>query len=109
MVGASDFDSAASRKILCRHERDAHGGLVRFAVVERLESGHRQIGRSALGRRGTILCQGIAAGALAVGVAFEAERKRFVDFRGEVDLWPVGAGQKAPRFEDVFSAWRRYG
>ena len=34
--------------------------------------------------------------------AFEAERKGFVDLDGEVDLWPVGAGRKAPGFEEVF-------
>ena len=45
---------------------------------------------------------GIAAGALAVGAAFEAERGHRGDFLSEVDLWPVREGRKAPYFEEVF-------
>ena len=45
---------------------------------------------------------GIAAGALAVGAAFEAERGHRGDFLSEVDLWPVEADEIAPRFAEVF-------
>lgn len=46
---------------------------------------------------------GIAAGALGVGKAFEAERGCRPELRSGVDLWPVAcADQKAPRFADVF-------
>lgn len=45
---------------------------------------------------------GIAAGALAVGAAFEAERGRCGDLRHEVNLWPVEEGEIAPRFGEVF-------
>ncbi|MDE2813815.1 MAG: hypothetical protein OXM01_12355 [Gemmatimonadota bacterium] len=44
---------------------------------------------------------GIAAGALAVGAAFDAQRGRYSDVGSEVDLWPVGSGEIAPRFEEV--------
>ena len=45
---------------------------------------------------------GIAAGALAVGAAFDAQRGRCGDIGAEVDLWPVRSGDIAPRFEEVF-------
>ena len=45
---------------------------------------------------------GIAAGALAVGAAFESERGGRGDPRAEVNLWPVRAGKIAPRFSEVF-------
>ena len=45
---------------------------------------------------------GIAAGALSVGAAFEAERGRLGCRRDEVNLWPVRASEAAPRFADVF-------
>lgn len=45
---------------------------------------------------------GIAAGALAVGAAFEAARGHFGEPSAEVDLWPVGPDEQAPRFAEVF-------
>lgn len=45
---------------------------------------------------------GIAAGALAVGAAFDAQRGRCSDIGSEVDLWPVRSGEIAPRFAEVF-------
>ena len=45
---------------------------------------------------------GIAAGALAVGVAFEAERRRCGELRSEANLWPVRAAEEAPDFNEVF-------
>ena len=45
---------------------------------------------------------GIAAGALAVGAAFDAQRGRCNDMGAEVDLWPVRSGEIAPQFEEVF-------
>ena len=45
---------------------------------------------------------GIAAGALAVGAAFEVERGRCHCLRTEVNLWPVRAGEVAPRFAEVY-------
>ena len=100
-VGASDFDCAASRTIFVGTigaPRAAwsvspwwngwRGGTAKPGEV-RWDTGDNPL-------------PGIAAGALAVGAAFEAERKGFVDFDGEVDLWPMGASRKAPRFEEVF-------
>lgn len=45
---------------------------------------------------------GIAAGALAVGVAFAAARGNVVDCLAEVDLWPVDPGEEAPGFPEIF-------
>jgi hypothetical protein len=45
---------------------------------------------------------GIAAGALSVGAAFHSMRGRAAERSSEVDLWPVEAGQEAPRFAEVF-------
>ena len=101
LVGASNFDCAASRTVfvgMCGAPRVAwcvspwwngwRAGTAKPGEA-RWDEGHNPL-------------SGIAAGALAVGAAFEAERKEFVEFDGEVDLWPVGAGRKAPRFEEVF-------
>ena len=100
-VGASDFDCAASRTVFV-----GMSGAPRVAwSVSPWWNGWRA-GTAKPGEarwdEGHNPLPGIAAGALAVGVAFEAERKEFVEFDGEVDLWPVGAGRKAPRFEEVF-------
>ena len=100
-VGASDFDSAPSRTVLV--------GMSDAPTAAWCVSPWWNGWRVGTAKSGEALCDagqnplpGIAAGALAVGVAFEAERKRDVEFDGEVDLWPVGAGRKAPRFEEVF-------
>ena len=45
---------------------------------------------------------GIAAGALAVGAAFEAERVGRGYIGAEVNLWPVRTGEIAPHFAQVF-------
>jgi len=45
---------------------------------------------------------GIAAGALAVGAAFAAEREVSTPSGLVADLWPVGPGQTAPDFVEVF-------
>ena len=101
LVGASDFDCAASSTIsIGMGEVPMAGWFISpwwngwragtsKSCEARCDEGHNPL-------------PGIAAGALAVGVAFEAERKRYVDFQGEVDLWPAGAYRKAPEFEHVF-------
>jgi hypothetical protein len=45
---------------------------------------------------------GIAAGAMAVGAAFEAQRGHRCDLRSEVNLWPVVEGEIGPSFSEVF-------
>lgn len=47
------------------------------------------------------LC-GIAAGALAVGIAFDAARGRAIELPVEVDLWPTAEGEEPPAFADVY-------
>ncbi len=100
-VGASDFDQAASRRIVV----GMSGTSTEAWCVSPWWNGWRA-GTEKPGEvrwdAGDNPLPGIAAGALAVGVAFEAARERSVDLQGEVDLWPVGTGRKAPRFDDVF-------
>jgi hypothetical protein len=52
---------------------------------------------------------GVAAGALGVGAAFDAERGRYPEHPGEIDLWPgLSDGQEGPNFSEVFlpaSVW----
>jgi hypothetical protein len=45
---------------------------------------------------------GIAAGALAVGAAFDVVRGRTVECSMEVDLWPTAVGEESPAFAEVF-------
>ena len=45
---------------------------------------------------------GIAAGAMAVGAAFDAERGLRVTTDREIDLWPVGETETPPSFAGVF-------
>ncbi len=45
---------------------------------------------------------GIAAGALAVGAAFQAERGSAVASKSEVNLWPTEYPEDAPAFAEVF-------
>ena len=101
LVGASDFDSAASRKILVGVNGMPTVGWSVSPWWNGWRAGTAKSGE-AHWDAGDNPLPGIAAGALAVGVAFEAERKRFVEFQGEVDLWPVDVGRKSPGFEDVF-------
>ena len=101
LVGASDFNSAASRKILVGMNGISEAAWYVSPWWNGWRAGTTKSGE-ARWDAGDNPLPGIAAGALAVGVAFEAERKRSVEFQGEVDLWPIGAGQKAPRFDDVF-------
>lgn len=101
LVGASDFDCAASSTISIGMSEVPTGGWsispwwngwragTSKSCEARCDEGHNPL-------------PGIAAGALAVGGAFEAERTRYVDDQSEVDLWPADACQKAPEFEHVF-------
>ena len=101
LVGASNFDCAASRTIFIGMSEVPTAG---WSISPWWNGWRAGTGKSCKVRcdEGHNPLPGIAAGALAVGVAFEAERKRYVELQGEVDLWPVGACQKAPEFEDVF-------
>ena len=101
LVGSSEFDGAVSHKILV----GMSGIPTEFWSVSPWWNGWRAgIDKSGEVRwdAGDNPLPGIAAGALAVGAAFEAKRNRSVDCQRQIDLWPVDAGQKAPHFKDVF-------
>ncbi|MCY4499147.1 MAG: hypothetical protein OXC14_17920 [Rhodospirillaceae bacterium] len=100
LVGTSEFEGTASRRIVIGMD-DAGAG---WAVSPWWTGWSAGTAKPSEARpvKGDNPLPGIAAGAMAVGVAFEAERSQFVDFTGQVDLWPVGAGQVAPRFQETF-------
>ena len=100
LVGATDFDSAASRKIVVGMSGMPAVGWSVSPWWNGWRAGNAKPGEVRWDAGDNPL-PGIAAGALAVGAAFEAERKRFVEFQSEVDLWPVGADRKPPDFADV--------
>ncbi|MDE0703292.1 MAG: hypothetical protein OXH59_06165 [Rhodospirillaceae bacterium] len=101
LVGASDFECVPSRTIFVGMSGAPKVAWCVSPWWNGWRAGIAKPGEARWGEGHNPL-PGIAAGALAVGAAFEAERKEFVEFDGEVDLWPVGAGRKAPRFEEVF-------
>ena len=101
MLGASLFDGVPSRRILV-----ATG---RISTESWSVSPWWNGWRAGMAKPGKARCDagdnplpGIAAGALAVGAAFEAERGRCGYIEDEVNLWPVRPGEKAPPFVEVF-------
>ncbi|MGY3129324.1 hypothetical protein ACVWZM_000006 [Bradyrhizobium sp. USDA 4501] len=100
-VGASHFEDAPSQQILI--------GTAPDAVAESAVSVWWQGWRAGIARPGEPHSDdgenplsGVAAGALAVGAAFQAGCGRQIDFSSELDLWPVAPGEEAPRFEEIF-------
>ena len=101
LAGASDIDCRPSRKIFVGSNkvRTEEWSVSPWwkgwrAGISKPEEVRWDAGNNPL--------PGIAAGGLAVCAAFEAERKRCVDFQIEIDLWPVGPDEIAPPFEEVF-------
>ena len=101
LAGASGFDGCPSRKIFVgTNEVPAEA----WAVSPWWSGWSAGIVKPGEARwdAGDNPLPGIAAGALAVGAAFDAQRGRCGDIGVEVDLWPVRSGEIAPRFEEVF-------
>ena len=101
-MGASALSSAPSRRIVI----GAGGPRDPVWSVEAWWDGWRagtaEPGECVCGDSDNPLA-GIAAGALAVGMAFQAERDRHSDRRSEINLWPVFAeDEPAPDFSEVF-------
>ena len=101
LAGATEFDGAASRKIVVGTNGLPAVGWSVSPWWNGWRAGIAKLGE-ARWDTGDNPLPGVAAGALAVGAAFEAERQRFVEFRGEVDLWPIGVDEQSPNFADVF-------
>ncbi|MBR8190548.1 hypothetical protein KDW82_16020 [Burkholderia vietnamiensis] len=101
-LGAGDFDGAASRTIIvgaAEVRRDCWSVGVWW---DEWRAGTDDAGACGC-ERGDNPLVGIAAGALAVGRAFEAERSRCYELKSEIDLWPTTDGHEdAPCFSDIF-------
>ena len=100
LIGASEFEGVASRRIVIGMG-DAGGGWAVSPWWRGWTAGTSKPGE-VCADGGDNPLPGMAAGAMAVGIAFEAERNRLVDFDGQIDLWPVRIGREAPRFREVF-------
>ena len=101
LAGASVFDGVPSRRIFV----GTNGVSSESWSISPWWNGWRA-GTAKLGETrwdaGDNPLPGIAAGALAVGAAFEAERGSCGYIGAEVNLWPVKAGEISPRFAEVF-------
>jgi hypothetical protein len=101
-IGASTFEGKPSRRIVVGKTNPRDDTWSIAALGDGWRAGTAEIGATGWDEGDNPL-SGIAAGALAVGKAFEAERGCHPELRTEIDLWPVARpDQKLPRFTDVF-------
>ena len=100
VVGASGFKGTSSQRIFVGANPAAEGGCSVSPWWQGWSAGTAETGESCCDVGDNPL-PGIAAGALAVGVAFDVERQRCGELRREVGLWPV-ADTEAPNFAEVF-------
>ena len=102
-VGASAFEGAPSRRIVIGASSAPPDDVWSVeASWDGWRAGIAEPGARVCGAGDNPLA-GIAAGALAVGKAFEAQRGRDPDLHSEIDLWPsAGADQQTPGFADIF-------
>lgn len=101
MVGASLFDGLPSRKIIVATSSVSNQSWSVSPSWVGWRAGTAMPGE-AHWDAGENPLPGIAAGALAVGAAFDAERGNCGYIGDEVNLWPVGPGEMVPPFADVF-------
>jgi len=101
-IGATPFKGTPSRRIVIGTNEIPDAGWSVATWWNAWRAGTSEIGEYPCPRSDNPLV-GIAAGALAVGKAFEAERGRCPDLRSEIDLWPMPREDlEAPSFAEVF-------
>ncbi len=101
-LGAANFKGAPSRRIVIGTAETTEDGRAIGVWWDGWRAGTGKPGACRRTHSDNPLA-GIAAGALAVGMAFEAERGRCQEPVSEIVLWPTLDGHDdAPSFSDVF-------
>lgn len=100
LAGASAFESEPSRRIFIGASGESTDSCTVSPWWSGWKAGTARPGE-ARSDAGDNPLSGVAAGALAVGVAFEVERGGY-PIETEVNLWPTTPDEFAPRFTDVF-------
>lgn len=101
-VGASAFNGKPARVVVIGTSAMPNADWSVGAWWNGWRAGTADVGSCSFGN-GENPLTGIAAGALAVGKAFEAERGRCPDLWSELNLWPtVRETPSAPNFAEVF-------
>ena len=100
LAGASGFEGRPSRRISVGASTASNENGTVAPWWNGWEAGTARAGEACWGAGDNPL-SGIAAGALAVGAVFEAERGRCGEIQREMNLWP-NAGGGAPDFRGVF-------
>ncbi|MBP6379869.1 MAG: hypothetical protein KA312_05575 [Sphingorhabdus sp.] len=98
-VGASDFDGAASHRIIIGSSGAAQPGDI-WTGWQGWQCAAAPYSLDC--DNGDNPLTGIAAGALAVSVAFNTARNLNSSDRAEVNLWPTVEGEAAPNFTEIF-------
>jgi hypothetical protein len=100
-LGASEYEGTTSRTICVESD---NGGMQSWRIApwwDGWRAGTAEVGAAVSGTADNPL-SGIAAGALAVGAAFEAERGREGGASFELNLWPTEQSEQAPSFAEVY-------
>lgn len=107
LVGAAPFDGSARQRIQIGMgaEKVAQGSIFPWWDGWCAGVGASPNIQSDAGQNPLV---GIAAGAMAVGAAFDAERGAKAGPERQIDLWPAGEADASPDFAEVFlpgAAW----
>ncbi|MGF7188231.1 hypothetical protein JOE11_001258 [Robbsia andropogonis] len=101
-LGATDFGGVASRAIVVGATDVLKDRWSVGVWWDKWRAGTDEVGARACTRDDNPLV-GIAAAALAVGRAFEAERGRCHELKSEIDLWPTtGLPNDLPTFSEIY-------